>query len=92
MMTFYLKSGNCHIPATEIEVPARIHREIPGRSNSVPFLPYYNVVHGCCYSLLMSFFNLQAVLLRKMLSRNPDERPTTYGIRSSTPLKSFQVK
>lgn len=32
----------------------------------------------------------EAVLLRKMLSRNPDERPTTYGIRSSTPLKSFQ--
>ena len=27
-----------------------------------------------------------------MLSRNPDERPTTYGIRASTPLRIYQVK
>nr|CAH0105848.1 unnamed protein product [Daphnia galeata] len=32
----------------------------------------------------------EAVLLHKMLSRNPDERPTTYGIRASTPLRIYQ--
>jgi len=32
----------------------------------------------------------EAVLLRKMLSRNPDERPTTFGTRAAPPLSSLQ--
>jgi len=34
----------------------------------------------------------ETTLLRKMLSRNPDERPTTYGIRASKSLVKYQVR
>lgn len=34
---------------------------------------------------------LQEILLRETLSKNPDKRPTTFGIRRKPPLNSFQV-
>lgn len=38
------------------------------------------------------FISFQHELLKLMLSQNPEERPTTFGIRSRPPLRELQTE